>query len=372
MALLQIPPMFPEISVEPHARNHAQTCIHTHTSHDTVYTESTWVLERGKKNKKKEGHCKLFALHRCLCDVHVYINSQDGSSRLCNLLTAFEGHKELCLQPEPQLRNAESAREIERGGEDTTPSSKDHHACHSNFSRWTLMKPYRILGGSSDIDKSVSSPSAAAKAYCFLLWMFGSNQSLPDILSLQLLTCLYLPPKLPQAILSPPTAFSPHSHQSSQGQVMIKSVDMARIPFFRTHSVNFISFDTLIPIYRQTLHLIPSLAPCSGSTLRVACSEHCGVLKTAWSNVNEAWGFVPYYFFFFSDVSWSAQRFSAFISWVLKNTVHNSVCSQYWEGTWWDEAYYMDGEQHKVRRCARGWPSPSMYKRRTLFSKLIV
>lgn len=204
--------MFPEISVEPHARNHAQTCIHTHTSHDTVYTASTWVLERGRKIRKKRDTASFLpctdAYVMCTRTSTLRMEAADFAITL-QLLTAFEGHKELCLQPEPQLRNAESAREIERGGEDTTPSSKDHHACHSNFSRWTLMKPYRILGGSWDIDKSVSSPSAAAKACCFLLWMFGSNQSLPDTLSLQLLTCLYLPPKLPQAILSSPNCLFP-------------------------------------------------------------------------------------------------------------------------------------------------------------------
>lgn len=42
-------------------------------------------------------------------------------------------------------------------------------------------------------------------------------------------------------------------------------------------------------LYSLTLHLIPAVAPSSGLTLGMACSEHCGVLKTAWSNVDVAW-----------------------------------------------------------------------------------
>lgn len=67
------------------------------------------------------------------------------------------------------------------------------------------------------------------------------------------------------------------------------------------------------PIYPQTLHLGLALTPCSGSILGMACSEHCGVLRSAWSNVDEAWGspvrgLCPE---LLSDVSLSAQWFSA-------------------------------------------------------------
>lgn len=58
----------------------------------------------------------------------------------------------------------------------------------------------------------------------------------------------------------------------------------------------------------------------------MAYSEHCGVLRTAWSNVDEAWGspvggegLRPE---LLSDVSLSAQRFSAFNSQVLQYAVH--------------------------------------------------
>ena len=62
------------------------------------------------------------------------------------LLTAFEGHRELHLPPEPQLRNAESPATME-GWEVTSHSPEDHRgkspaapACDSAFSQWTLMK----------------------------------------------------------------------------------------------------------------------------------------------------------------------------------------------------------------------------------------
>lgn len=56
----------------------------------------------------------------------------------------------------------------------------------------------------------------------------------------------------------------------------------------------------------------------------MACSEHCGVLRTAWSNVDEAWG-IPVVGLrpeLLSDVSLSAQRFSAFNLRVLQHAVH--------------------------------------------------
>ena len=104
----------------------------------------------------KTRHCKLFALHSRLCGVHVYINylrmEAASFAITLHLLTAFEGHRELHLQPEPQLRNAESTGKMERR-EDTSHSPEDHRgespaelACDSTFSLWTLMKPYRILG----------------------------------------------------------------------------------------------------------------------------------------------------------------------------------------------------------------------------------
>lgn len=86
------------------------------------------------------------------------------------LLTAFEGQRELHLQPEPQLRNAESTVKLERR-EDTSHYAEDPRgespaelACDSAFSQWTPMKPYRILGESWDFDNTFSSPTAAAKA----------------------------------------------------------------------------------------------------------------------------------------------------------------------------------------------------------------
>lgn len=87
MALLQIPPVINNVSWDFSGTTCTQSRSNMHK-----YTHFPWYSVHSKhlsprerqKNKKKEGHCKLFALHRCLCDVHAYINSQDGSSRLCN------------------------------------------------------------------------------------------------------------------------------------------------------------------------------------------------------------------------------------------------------------------------------------------------
>lgn len=194
MTLLQIPPITTNsvswdlkettcTHTHAHTLKHANT--HTHTYHDKMDTESTWDLERGRVIKKervnwhqrnvlKTRHCKLFALHSHLSGAHVYINSlrMEAASFAITLylLTAVKGHRELHLQPEPQLRNAESTGKMERW-EDTSHSPEDHRgespaelACDSAFSQWTLMKPYRILGESWDFNNTVSSPPAAAKA----------------------------------------------------------------------------------------------------------------------------------------------------------------------------------------------------------------
>lgn len=154
-----------------------------------------------RRNVLKTRHCKLFALHSQLYGAHVYIHSlrMESASFVITLflLTALEGHREFHLQPEPQLRNAESTRKMERW-EVTSHSPEDHTGeSPAELALWIRIQSvdsdeseYRILE-SQDFDNTFSSLPAAAKAWCFLLWMFGSNQSLPDTLSLQLLTCLY-------------------------------------------------------------------------------------------------------------------------------------------------------------------------------------
>lgn len=216
------------------------------------------------------------------------------------------------------------------------------------------MKSYRILGESWDFDNTVSSPPAAAKAKCFLLWMFGSNQSLPDTLSLQLLTRLYFPQAATSHPLLPRLPFSPRSPIFTWWSLWtcfvfiysLKRFTIASSGFFSfCHSFNCFLRVMPTPIYPQTLHLTPALTPCSGSILGMACSEHCGVLRTAWSNVDEAWG-SPVGFLcpeLLSDVSLSAQRFSAFNLQELQYAVHFPVCSHRWEGTRWDEADYRGG-----------------------------
>lgn len=71
----------------------------------------------------------------------------------------------------------------------------------------------------------------------------------------------------------------------------------------------------------------PRSDPCSGLILGMACSEHCGVLRTAWSNVDVAWGspVVGLCPELLSDVSLSTQRFSAFNLRIQQYTV-NSLC----------------------------------------------
>lgn len=143
--------------------------------------------------------------------------------------------------------------------------------------------------------------------------MFGSNQPLPETLSLQLLTCLYLPPKLPGATLTKPQMpFFTHSHDKVYGLVLL-----------------FVPLTALTSCHVSYMHLTLALTPCSGLTLGLARSEHCGVLSTAWSNVDEAWGrsvgcFSPRQL---SDVCWSAQRFSTFNLQVLTFTLCSCVCS---------------------------------------------
>lgn len=115
--------------------------------------------------------------------------------------------------------------------------------------------------------------------------MFGSNQSLPDTLSLQPLTFSYLPRAATCHHLLPQLP-SPYRHPSP-----IPPTNAA----FSQWSLTYFSTCFFPPrvmlalLYSLILHLIPAAAPHSGLPLGMACSEHCGVLKTAWSNVDEAW-----------------------------------------------------------------------------------
>ena len=316
--------------MKPHAHTrmltHSNLQTHTYTYHGKEDTESTWDLERRREIKEgekvnwhqrnvlKTRHCKLlpctvaFAVRMCIWTLSGW--KQHPFVITLYLLTAFEGHRELHLQLEPQLRNAEHTGKMKRW-EDTSHPPEDHRgespvelACDSAFSQWILTKPYRILGESWDLNNTFSAPPAAAKAWCFLLWMFGSNQSLPDTLSLQLLTCLYLPPKPPRAILSSsPTAFFPTvTHPtdclftgwwSLWTHFFIYSLKRFTITcFFFFFLTALTAFCVSCPplFTRQTLPLTPALTPDAGAGRGTACSEHCGVLRTAWSNVDEAWG----------------------------------------------------------------------------------
>lgn len=287
-----------------------------------------------------------------MCGAHVYINSlrMEAASFAFTLylLTAFEGHRELHLQPEPQLRNAESTGKMKRW-KDTSHSPEDHRgenpaelACDSAFSQWTLMKPYRILEESWDFDNTFSSPPAAAKAYafCFECLVATSPYLIPWVYNCSLAcTC----PKLPRAVLSSPNClFFPSRSPIPTDclftwwwslwtcSVFIYSLrdSLLQTPAyfsFLPHSFNCFLRVMPAPIYPWTLPLTPrSDPPAQDWSWEMACSEHCGVLRTAWSNVDEAWGSPvggrrPE---LLSDVSLSAQRFSAFNLRILQYTVY--------------------------------------------------
>lgn len=106
----------------------------------------------------------------------------------------------------------------------------------------------------------------------------------------------------------------------------------------------------------------------------MADSEHCGVLITAWSNVDKAWGSPVgrLRHELLSDVSLSAKRFSAFNLCILQYTVHFLFVVTDERGTGGMEQETGGGLGQSEETGAMGWPSPSMYQRIKFFSKLIV
>lgn len=225
MTLLQSPLVITNSVSWDLKENHMHTHTHAHTfKHANTCTHLPWWSRHGKhlrlegekinwhqRNVLKTRHCKLFALHSRLCGAHVYINSlrMEAASFAITLylLTAFEGHRELHLQPETQLRNAESTGKKERW-EDNSRSPEDHRgespaelACDSAFSQWTLMKPYRILGESWDFDNTFSSPPLPQQkpnAFCFECLVATSPYLIPWVYNCSLAcTC-------PQAATSRP------------------------------------------------------------------------------------------------------------------------------------------------------------------------
>ena len=154
--------------------------------------------------------------------------------------------------------------------------------------------------------------------------MFGSNQSLPDTLSLQLLTCLYLPKVATSQLLLPQQPFLPSWSpippiaSSSDDEVfcfhlVLKEIQHALFYF----SLSFNCFLRLMPphIYPQTLPQTPALTPPAQDQSWewpaqniVVCWEQHGVM---WMRPGEAQSGVdaPE---LLSDVSLSAKRFSAF------------------------------------------------------------
>lgn len=198
---------------------HILTCRHICTRHITM-TRGKYLSEALKWKKKKKILQAFFfgrASYGCLSCVHVCINPlrmEIASVAIgLHLVAALEEHGELWLQTKNQLRKW---REAQKEAHSCTDSwcSPEVHGWTTLWTRgaWTLTKTYKTVAESCGFDNTISSPPAAAKTNCSLLWMFGSNQSLPDTLSLQLLTfsnlpqaaaCHHLLPQLP----------SPHTHR---------------------------------------------------------------------------------------------------------------------------------------------------------------
>lgn len=103
--------------------------------------------------------------------------------------------------------------------------------------------------------------------------MFGSNQSLPDTLSLQLLTCLYLPQAATSRPLLPQLPFSPMVTHPTDCHVMTKFVNLICFSLFSKethysilfsffpHSFNCFLHVMPAPICPQKLPLTPALTP---------------------------------------------------------------------------------------------------------------
>lgn len=220
-----------------HACSHILTRKNTRTPtyHGKVDTKSTWEKEGNKKSEKnnwhqrnvlKTRHCKLFDLHRRLCGAHVYINSlrmEAASYEITlHLLTAIEGHGEPHLQPEPQLRNAESPWKDGEMGSYLTFSWGSQRGESSWAGLWLYVQSvdsdkteYRILGESRDFDNTFSYPppllQQKLKAFCFECLVATSPYLIPWVYNCSpACTC----PKLPRAILSSPSCLFPHGHPS--------------------------------------------------------------------------------------------------------------------------------------------------------------
>lgn len=181
------------------------------------------------------------------------------------------------------------------------------------------------------------------------------------------------PSSPPPNCLFPPTVTHPTDCIYSQKRF---TLTYSCIFSFLPHSFNcFLRVIMPTLIYPQTLPLTPALTPLlrtdpgNGLLWTLWCAEEQhGVMWTRPGEAQLGGSILPE---LLSDVSLSAQRFSAFN---LRNTtVHCSfpVCSRWWERTRWDEADYRGGGPGwSEEQGAVGWPSTSTYKRRK--SKLIV
>lgn len=209
-----------------HACSHIQTCIHT--NHDKIDTESTWDPKGEREIKKEEKsthiffkskHCKLFTLHSRWCDAHVYVNSlrMEAASFAITLklLTAFARTQRASSQTRSPTENC---REQQKDGEMRGYLILSHGSPRGRVQLSWLMTPpsvsglrwnlKKIFGESRDFN-TISSPPAAAKAWCFLLWMFGSNQSLPDNFEFTTAHLLVPAPSCHEPSSLSQTAFSP-------------------------------------------------------------------------------------------------------------------------------------------------------------------
>lgn len=106
-------------------------------------------------------------------------------------------------------------------------------------------KKEETVAESCGFENTVSSPPAAAKANCSLLWMFGSNQSLPNTLSLQPLTYFYLPRAATCHHLLPQLP-SPHIHTST---ISLTNVGFGQWSFFVFYFLHCFYLHVMLPLH---------------------------------------------------------------------------------------------------------------------------
>lgn len=163
-----------------YACSHIQTCKHKLTYHDEVDTVSTWDLGREvkkgiKSTGKKEMCLKLDTASFLPCtvayEVHMYINSQDGSSILCSHSVFAHCIERTQRDSSPARTPTEECREHWKDGEMgryLTFSWGSQRGESSWAGLWLRVQSVdsdeTLQNIRRDFDNTISSPPAAAKA----------------------------------------------------------------------------------------------------------------------------------------------------------------------------------------------------------------